>query len=207
MIKKLAFLFPIAAAGAFTLACTEDKLAGPGDLVNQPNDAGADTTVSTQSICLTVGNGDATAGAAAIDGVVDQFLTKVTADCKINGYFSTLTASGVTHLSECLKIQVEELFGCPDVKYAGSKDKAGVACRDMVAAHQGLKITEPDYDALITDLVSVIPDGVKAHPDFAGIAAALTAPKTESTSFKSAIIEDKASTTNPKAACTDAGTD
>lgn len=160
-----------------------------------------DSGSQTRNICLTVGDGDPAKGAAGVDGVIDQFIGKVVADCAINQYFTVLQPAQVKHLDECLKIQVKELLGCPGFTYAGAKDSAGAACRDMKAAHVGLGITEMDYDALIADLLAVTPDAVKTHPDFATVAGVLIAPKNQDGTVKNAIIEDKASTTLGKSAC------
>jgi hemoglobin len=158
------------------------------------------STSQAQSICLSVGGGDAAKGAAGIDGVVDQFVQRLASDCAINQFFTALPASGLTHVVDCLKIQVKELFGCPGVAYAGSKDSAGMTCRDMKSSHVGLGISDADYDALIADLVAVLPEGVKNHPDFGAIATALTAPRSESGSIRSAIVESD-STSVTKGSC------
>ncbi|MFO0747774.1 MAG: hypothetical protein U1F43_19230 [Myxococcota bacterium] len=75
-------------------------------------------------------------------------------DCRINTFFTSLTPTELDHVVQCLSIQVEGLFGCEGVSYAGSKDSNGVACRSMVEAHTGLKISQGDFDALIEDVVS-----------------------------------------------------
>lgn len=166
----------------------------------------ADSGPVAMNICLTVGGGDAAKGAAGIDGVIDQAIGKIAADCTISTFFTSLPPAQLAHVGECLKTQVKELFGCPNVKYEGSKDSKGAVCRDMKTAHAGLGITEKDYDALIADLVSVIPAAVKSHPDFPGIAAALTAAKEKDGTLKNVIIENKASTSNSQSIC-DGGAD
>lgn len=186
-------------AGGTTPTATSTTTSPPAEGgTTPPADSGGN---QTRNICLTVGDGDPAKGAAGVDGVIDQFIGKVVADCAINQYFTVLQAAQVKHLDECLKIQVKELLGCPGFTYAGSKDTAGVACRDMKAAHVGLGITEPDYDALVADLLAVTPDAVKSHPDFANVAGVLIAPKNQDGTVKNAVIENKASTTLGKSAC------
>ena len=52
--------------------------------------------------------------------------------------------------------QVQELFGCEGVTYAGSHASNGLPCRSMAKAHIGLQISQGDFDALIEDVVSAL---------------------------------------------------
>ena len=137
-----------------------------------------------QTACLKYG------GAANIDKIVQTDLVGALAgDCRISRHFTDLIngsdASRLVHVSECLSTQVQELFGCAGVTYAGSKDKAGVACRNMVAAHANApnKIAQKDFDALIEDVVAVLTAKGVSAADIGAVAPALT-----STEIKAAII-------------------
>lgn len=176
-------------------ACGDDDTAKPpitpvdsgavvdsGMPVDSGMDAGADA--GPQTACQKYG------GASVIDTVVQKNLvTKIAGDCRISKHFTDLVvgndASRLTHVSECLSTQVQELFGCPGVKYAGSKDKAGVVCRDMVAAHASApnKIAQKDFDALIEDVVATLTEAGVESADINAVAPTLT-----STEIKAAII-------------------
>ncbi len=145
------------------------------------------TTCSSpaQSACVKYG------GRANIDKIVQEDLvTALAGDCRISKHFTDLVSSTgdatrLVHVKECLSTQVQELFGCPGASYAGSKDKAGVLCRDMVAAHASApsKIAQKDFDALIEDVVAVLTAKGVTAADIGAVAPALT-----STSMKAAVI-------------------
>jgi hypothetical protein len=128
-----------------------------------------------------------TAGVASI--VRDGILPTVAADCRVNAFFASLSANQMTHLSDCLVIQVQELFGCAGIMYAGSMDSLGGTCRDMQVAHAGLAINQGDYDAFLDDVVSGLAASNVEADDISTVADALLG-------FDSSIVED-ADTTDP----------
>jgi len=85
-------------------------------------------------------------GKKAITAVVDDFVGRVAADSRINSYFMA-TASDHQRLAQFKKNLVDQICeaaGGP-CKYKG---------KDMKAAHAGMGITGPDFDALVEDLVA-----------------------------------------------------
>lgn len=83
-------------------------------------------------------------------------------DCRINAFFAVPKAA-LDHVGECLTTQVQELFGCPGVTYAGSKSSTGRDCRDMKTAHIGLQISQGDFDAMIEDIAGFVQPLVDAN--------------------------------------------
>jgi hypothetical protein len=131
--------------------------------------------------------------------VIEQkVVPELLADCRINAYFVDLTAARKTHLSDCLAIQAQELFGCPDVKYQGSKSSSGSECRSMKAAHVGLGLSEGDLDALLEDVGKGLKAGGVSDADIGTAAAALLG-------FKGDIVETDDPKTPTQDECDDAG--
>jgi hypothetical protein len=107
----------------------------------------------TGTLCAKYGGKDNVASA-----IKEKVVPELTGDCRINAFFSSLSAARVTHLKDCLAIQAQELFGCPGVKYQGSKSSNDMECRSMKVAHAGLGSSAGDFDALIEDVAK----GLKA---------------------------------------------
>ena len=84
---------------------------------------------------------DRLGGKEAITAVVDDFVGRVAADKRINGFF---VKANVPRLKMMLVDQICEATGGP-CKYTG---------RDMKSAHKGMDITNADFDALVGDLVA-----------------------------------------------------
>ena len=84
---------------------------------------------------------DRLGGKEAITAVVDDFVARVAADKRINGFFAK---ANVPRLKMMLVDQICEASGGP-CKYTG---------RDMKSAHKGMGITNADFDALVGDLVA-----------------------------------------------------
>jgi len=85
-------------------------------------------------------------GKKAIVAVVDDFVGRVAADNRINGFFKA-TASDPKRLAKFkndLADQICEAAGGP-CKYTG---------KDMKSAHAGMGIGSGDFDALVQDLVA-----------------------------------------------------
>jgi hemoglobin len=86
---------------------------------------------------------DRLGGTPAITAVVDQFVTNVAGDARINGRFAT---TDIPRLKKHLVDQVCSASGGP-CTYAG---------RDMKTTHVGMQITTADFNALVEDLVAAL---------------------------------------------------
>ena len=87
---------------------------------------------------------DRLGGKTAIVAVVDEFVSRVAADTRINAFFKD-TASDPARLASFkskLVDQICEASGGP-CKYTG---------KDMKTAHQGMGVSETDFNALVEDL-------------------------------------------------------
>ena len=83
---------------------------------------------------------DRLGGKPAITAVVDDFVSNVAADPRINGRFAN---ANVPHLKQLLVEQICAGAGGPCV-YSG---------RDMETAHRGMNIRDEEFSALVGDLV------------------------------------------------------
>jgi hemoglobin len=79
----------------------------------------------------------------AIAAVVDEFITPVSADSRINRFFAR---TDLPNVKEYLVNQICEAAGGP-CKYLG---------RDMKGTHKGMGISGADFDALVEDLVHAL---------------------------------------------------
>ena len=105
--------------------------------------AGADTAASLSKSLY-----DRLGGKKAITAVVDEFVGRVAADKRINGFFGN-TASDPARLKMFkmnLVNQICEASGGP-CKYTG---------KDMKTAHRGMGISGADFGALVEDLVGAL---------------------------------------------------
>jgi truncated hemoglobin YjbI len=87
---------------------------------------------------------DRLGGKKAIVAVVDEFVARVAADKRINGFFKD-TAADPKRLAKFktnLVNQICQATGGP-CKYTG---------KDMKTAHKGMGITDADFNALVEDL-------------------------------------------------------
>jgi hemoglobin len=75
--------------------------------------------------------------------VVDDFVARVAADSRINGFFATTDVPG---LKKNLVNQICAASGGP-CTYTG---------RDMKIAHRGMGVTNAHFDALVGDLVATL---------------------------------------------------
>jgi hemoglobin len=136
----------VLAAAAFVAAC-ESKPAPQADT------AAAATAVAPKTLHERLG------GTASIAAVVDAFVANVAADARINKRFARVAGdtSAMRQFKQKLVDQVCAGTGGP-CTYAG---------RDMKTTHQGMGITDGDFDALVEDLVKAL-DGAgvpKAEKD------------------------------------------
>jgi hemoglobin len=91
---------------------------------------------------------DRLGGKKAITAVVDEFVGRVAADTRINGFFAK-TAADPQRLASFKKKLVDQICqasGGP-CKYTG---------KDMKTAHQGMGISGDDFNALVEDLVGAL---------------------------------------------------
>jgi len=86
---------------------------------------------------------DRLGGQPAIEAVVDQFVTNVAADDRINGFFGNTDAGP---FKAKLVDQICEASGGP-CKYTG---------KDMKTAHAGMGVTDEHFNALVEDLVAAL---------------------------------------------------
>jgi hemoglobin len=88
-------------------------------------------------------------GEPAVKAVVHAFVQKAASDPKVNflrdGKYA-LDASGVAHLEELLVQFISSATGGP-LKYTG---------KDMKTSHEGMKITEAEFNAIAADLIEVL---------------------------------------------------
>jgi hemoglobin len=96
-------------------------------------------------------------GKKAITAVVDDFVGRVAADNRINSFFKATAADPkrLAKFKKNLVDQICEASGGP-CKYKG---------KDMKAAHAGMGITGPEFDALVEDLVASLDKFMVKEPD------------------------------------------
>jgi hemoglobin len=82
-------------------------------------------------------------GKEAITAVVDDFVTRVAADNRINSFFAT---TDMPRFKRLLVEQICQASGGP-CTYTG---------RDMKTSHQGMGVTDADFNALIEDLIATL---------------------------------------------------
>lgn len=87
-------------------------------------------------------------GINAITAVVDQFLANVVADDRINGAFAATVAD--PYRTQLLRLNLIDQI-C-----AGSGGPCSYKGKTMLEAHQGMNITEADFNALVEDLVAAL---------------------------------------------------
>jgi hemoglobin len=87
-------------------------------------------------------------GKPAISAVVDEFVTRVAADPRINGFFAATAADPqrLAAFKSKLVDQICEASGGP-CKYRG---------KDMKSAHAGMGIQDVHFNALVEDLVGAL---------------------------------------------------
>src|SRR3984957_16462623 len=87
-------------------------------------------------------------GKKAIVAVVDEFVGRVAADSRINGFFKD-TAASPKRLAKFKKNLVDQICqaGGGPCKYMG---------KDMKSAHAGMGISGADFNALVEDLVGAL---------------------------------------------------
>lgn len=129
-------LIPVLAACALT-AC-----APKADVAKVDSAAPAMTTMAPKSLFDRLG------GQAAIAAVVDGFVANVAADARINKHFGRVAGdtAAMRQFKAKLVDQICQGSGGPCM-YAGL---------DMKTVHQGMALTDADFDALVDDLVKAL---------------------------------------------------
>jgi hemoglobin len=91
---------------------------------------------------------DRLGGSAAIATVIDSLVANVSADARINKRFERIAGdtAAIRGLKQKLVDQVCQAAGGP-CTYTGL---------DMKSAHQGMNLTDADFDALVEDLVKAL---------------------------------------------------
>jgi hemoglobin len=141
MKRSVAFIAAcIAIPAAFSFACGSKK-----PVVVEPtaesDDAGSDAAVEAEapapkSLYERLGKKE------GITAVVDSFLKNLKADAVVNKMFAKTTGPKLDHFKQMMVEQLCEATG-GDCKYTG---------KSMKEAHKGMKITEKQWDAVVTDL-------------------------------------------------------
>ncbi|MEQ8976594.1 MAG: hypothetical protein RL846_01630 [Deltaproteobacteria bacterium] len=127
----------------------------------------------------------------AVATVVNDFVGRVVADPRINGYFLNNSVDAA-RLTTCLVRQVCGLTGGPCIYGEGVEteldrgmDGTIEPCADMTSVHMGLGISQNDYNDLAGHLVGALTDAGVLQADIDAIVAALTdAP------FVATVVED-----------------
>ncbi len=127
----------VLAAAAFVAAC-EKKPAQQADSAA----AAAATTVVPKSLHERLG------GTAAIATVVDAFVANVAGDARINKRFARV-AGDTAAMRQFKQKLVDQVC-------AGTGGPCTYTGLDMKAAHQGMGISDAEFDALVEDLVKAL---------------------------------------------------
>ena len=107
-----------------------------------PSDSAAPAAAATRTLYDRLG------GTTAIASVVDGFVANVAADTRINRFFTRVAGdtAAMRQFKQKLVDQVCQGTGGP-CTYTGL---------DMKTAHQGMGLTNADFDALVEDLVKAL---------------------------------------------------
>lgn len=126
---------------------------------------------------------DRLGGQAGVSAVIDDFLAKVLADPEVNGYFLNEGAN-YTRLRTCLIKQVSAAAGAPGITYPqGDEPDDADGCRNMKKSHEGLGISQAEFDALAGNLVAAMTAKGVAEADRTAVVGAVMPLSTD-------IIED-----------------
>ncbi len=91
---------------------------------------------------------DRLGGSAGVTAVVDAFVANVSADTRINKYFQRI--AGDTAATEGFKRKLA------DQLCQGTGGPCTYSGLDMKSAHQGMNLTDADFDALVENLVKAL---------------------------------------------------
>lgn len=109
---------------------------------------GEQATDSTAAAVTTASLYDRLGGTTAIASVVDGFVANVAGDARINKFFTRVASdtAAMRQFKQKLVDQICQGTGGP-CTYTG---------QDMKTAHQGMGLTNADFDALVEDLVKAL---------------------------------------------------
>lgn len=192
--------------GLLAFACdATDESNGPipveeaGSDATQSSDAldNVDGPTSVAGLCGKVG------GVTKVNAISDAIYDNAAADCRIGVYFAALSADDVLHTKQCMRNQLAEIFSC-GTTYASSKDEKGVACRNMIDAHAGLRgatgdnrLNQNDYLAYVQATQSALKTNGVSDEDAASV---ITIFNQFRSSVAPATVSD---TSNADCKCTD----
>lgn len=165
---------------------------GDGDMVGDGDgdmSGDGDGDMPAQTLCAKYGGAD---NVAAV--VQTNVIGEIAADCRINTFFTSLSTDAFTRVNDCLTIQVQELFGCEGISYAGAMASNGLECRSMAEAHEGLGISDGDFGALIEDVVAGLQEAGVEQADIDAAAPALLG-------MQDAIVEDSGNDATTQMMC------
>jgi truncated hemoglobin YjbI len=159
----------VCALGVAMAACGSDD----GD--SMESSASSNPSGGGGTLYARLGGGD------GIKTVVGDFVGRVVADPKINGYFLNGTVDG-GRLGDCLVKQLGEATGGPE-KYD---------CKSMKEVHQGLGISQQDFDDLAGHLVASLQGANVPQEDIdtiVGVLAPMAADIVEDKEGKSTVYQ------------------
>ena len=144
---------------------TNDPTTDSADSTVGPDtDGDTDTDGETEgpelSFCERLGE------ASGIGDVVDTALGGVLTDPRINGYFLNDTVDG-GHVRDCLVIQLAALAECEGYEYPTDE------CRPMDESHEGLGISQNDFDDLAGHFADALEDARVSRDDISTVMGAL----------------------------------
>lgn len=108
---------------------------------------------------------DRLGGKDGVAAIVDSLVKNVSADPDVKKAFAKTTGPKLDHFKQMLNDQLCEAAGGP-CKYAG---------KDMKTAHQGMKITEKEWDAFVKDFTLALQENKVADTE-TGELLAVVAP-------------------------------
>ena len=116
---------------------------------------------------------DRLGGEQGITTVINDFVGRVVADPKINGYFLNSSVEG-GRLTTCLVKQVGALTGGPQTYPGPGQGPDADGCRNMTDSHEGLGISSQDFADLAGHLVAALTDAGVPMADIDAIVAAVS---------------------------------
>ncbi len=195
-------LLAIFMALSMLVACGDDDGNSGPDAAQTANDAAAGDAAAGDAAVGDAAAGDAAANDAAVGDasldslfgrlggtvgittVVDNFLGKVLANNKINGFFLNASVNN-DRLRTCLIKQLSAASGAVGVSYPQVGDPADSdGCRNMQAAHLSMGVSKQDFDDLVADLLATLEEAGVVESD-RNLIASVLAPT------ESAIVEDQ----------------
>lgn len=129
---------------AFALIATAALVAGCDSKTAEKSD----TAMATAAVDAAKSLHERLGGTAAIATLVDAFVANVAADTRINKRFARV-AGDTAAMRQFKQKLVDQVC-------AGAGGPCTYAGLDMKAAHQGMGITDADFDALVEDLVKAL---------------------------------------------------